>query len=72
MGIDHGGDAGVGRPQKGKPFLDRTKSRLGKMLVRAAALPEPAIVGDIEQPSRPVLRVCNPPRKDRFVANERS
>src|SRR5215207_5263761 len=41
------------------------------MLIGAAALPEPAIIGDVEQPSRPVARAGDPPGKDRFIANER-
>ena len=69
--IDDCGDAGVCCPYQREPLLDGTQTRLLEVLVRAAAEPEPAVIGQVEQPARALARHSDFVREDDFIAKQR-
>src|SRR5580693_5595165 len=52
--VDHAGDAIICGADERQPLLDGARPRDRKMLERTRAEAEPRIVGDVEQPGRPV------------------
>src|SRR5690606_10442876 len=69
-GVDHACDSVVGDPDKRQAFLHSPDTRLVKMLVRAGRLTEPAVVGDVDEGARPLARLDDSARKDRFIADK--
>ena len=72
IGIDNGRNARVRGPNHRKPLLDAAHPRLCEMLVGTGGLAEPAIVGDVDENTRPVLRIDEIMREDRLVADKQA
>src|SRR6516165_12313253 len=69
--IDHGRDPGIGGARQRQTLLDRGHARLLQMLVRSAGISKPAVIGDIDDPARPLVRRLQFARKNYLITDER-
>ena len=69
--IDHRGNAGIGRAHQRQAFAIAQHARLLEMLVGPGADAEPAVIGQIDQPARPLAARHRCAGEDRFVADQR-
>src|SRR5215469_9079918 len=69
--IDHGRDPSIGGARQRQTLLDRGHACLLQMLVRSAGISKPAVIGDIDDPARPLVRRLQFARKNYLITDER-